>query len=73
MTVVAQGVLVVAVMALVVATTVAIARFELMCLRDLADTPDFELLYFTRAGWTALIIFVIPLGGITYLNIGRIR
>jgi hypothetical protein len=67
---VAQGILVVAV---VITAAAVIARFEGLCLRDLADTPDAELQYLTRAGWTAAIILAIPLGGIAYLYLGRIR
>jgi len=61
------------IVALVAVAVIVIARFELMCLRELAGTSDVELRYLTRAGWTALIIIAIPLGGITYLYLGRTR
>jgi hypothetical protein len=52
---------------------VALVRFELLCLRDLAQRTDQELNYLTRAGWAALIAVVIPIGGICYLYYGRPR
>jgi hypothetical protein len=52
---------------------VVLARFELLCFRDLAGRTDQELNYLTRAGWAALIAFVIPVGGICYLYYGRPR
>ena len=48
-------------------TVAAIAKFELVCLRDLAATPDHDLRYLTRPGWYAVILFAIPLGGCVYL------
>ena len=59
--------------AIIVAAIVSIARFELLCLRDLADTPDAELRYLTRTGWLAAIVLAIPIGGIAYLFNGRTR
>ncbi len=56
-----------------VAATVAIARFEQFCLRDLAQTPDPELRLFTRQGWTVLIVLWIPFGGLAYLSFGKWR
>ena len=50
---------------------VAIVRFELLCLRDLAGRRDRELNYLTRVGWTVLIALLIPIGGICYLYLGR--
>ncbi len=41
----------------------AVVRFERLCLAELDDTADVELLIFTRQGWTALILPAIPLGG----------
>lgn len=58
---------------LVVVAVLGIARFELFCLRDLADTADIELNYLTRLGWTAVIVIAIPLGGATYLCCGKRR
>ena len=57
--------------ALVVAALVMVVRFELFCLGDLAQTTDADLLYLTRRGWFALIVVVIPLGGILYLYSGK--
>lgn len=59
--------------AVVAVAVIVIARFELMCLRELAGTSDVELRYLTRAGWTSVIIVAIPLGGIAYLCLGRTR
>lgn len=50
----------------------AITRFELLCLRELASTPDLELRYLNRTGWTVAILLAIPLGGIVYLYAGRV-
>ncbi len=60
--------------ALVVAICIAtIARFELLCFKDLARRSDQELNYLSRAGWTMVIAIVIPVGGIIYLYYGRPR
>jgi hypothetical protein len=56
--------------ALVVAV-IAIGRFLVFCLSDLAATSDFELRHLTRAGWTAVIALVVPIGGIVYLYWGK--
>lgn len=50
-----------------------VARFDLLCLRDLASTADADLRYLTRTGWAAAIILAIPMGGIAYLSYGRSR
>ncbi len=57
----------------VVAFAALVLRFELLCLRELAQTPDEQLRLFTRTGWTTLIVFCIPLGGILYMTAGRWR
>jgi len=59
--------------AVVIAAAIAIVRFELLCVRDLADAPEAELRYLTRAGWLTAIVFAIPMGGVAYLCIGRTR
>ncbi len=58
-------------LALVAFAVVAIVRFELFCLRDLARRGDPELRHLNRAGWLVVIAVVIPLGGICYLCYGR--
>lgn len=58
-------------LALAAFAVVAIFRFELFCLRDLAQRGDLELRYLSRAGWLVVIAVVIPLGGICYLCYGR--
>jgi hypothetical protein len=58
--------------ALVVVGLVVVVRFEVFCLDDLAVTPDVELQLFTRTGWLALIVFIIPVGGILYLSRGKV-
>jgi hypothetical protein len=60
-----------ALLALLAIAIVAIVRFELLCLRDLAHRGDHELRHLTKAGWTVVIALVIPLGGICYLCYGR--
>lgn len=67
------GLAVVVIAAFLVALLVAIRRFVLFCLDDLAEATDAELLYLSRPGWKAAIILVIPLGGIVYLYRGRMR
>jgi hypothetical protein len=63
-----------AVLALVVVIGfAAAARFEMLCLKDLAQTPDEELRYLTRQGWLLVITFSIPFGGLLYLQCGRPR
>jgi hypothetical protein len=52
---------------------VAVARFEVLCFKDLAHRSDQELSYLSRTGWTIVIALVIPLGGIVYLYYGRPR
>ena len=54
----------------VVLIAVAI-RFDLYCLRDLAEAE--VVLYFSRQVWFSIIIFSTPLGGMTYLMLGRPR
>ena len=58
---------------IVIAILLVIGRFEAFCLRNLADTPDVELRHLTRGGWYAVILFMIPLGGVAYLYLGRAR
>lgn len=58
---------------LVVVCMVPIVRFEMLCLKDLAQRSDQELSYLTRAGWTTAIAIAIPLGGIFYLSFGRMH
>ena len=61
-----------AVLLLVLALCVlAVVRFELFCLSDLARTPDHRLRALTRQGWVVCILFVIPVGGLFYLRYGR--
>lgn len=58
---------------IIVAAVALVLRFELLCLRDLAATPDDQLLLLTRTGWSALIVLCIPVGGMLYLSAGRWR
>ena len=60
-----------AAVALVAVVVVAVLRFEVFCLGDLAGTPDVQLRYLTRTGWLVLIVLCIPLGGILYLYQGK--
>jgi len=57
----------------VVAVAALVLRFEQLCLRDLAGTPEDQLRLFTRTGWITLIVLCIPVGGILYLTAGRWR
>lgn len=58
---------------LVILPLVAVIRFEVFCLSDLADTSDADLMYLTRSGWLVLIALAIPIGGIAYLYYGKPR
>ena len=60
-----------ALLGLVAIAVVVVVRFELRCLRDLAQRSEEELRYLTRTGWTVVIALVIPIGGICYLYYGR--
>jgi hypothetical protein len=57
----------------VVVAVILAARFVLLCLNDIAGTPDSEFLYLTRRGWVAATIFTIPIGGVLYLLYGKRR
>ena len=46
-------------------------RFDLYCVRDLAEAD--VSYYSTPQVWTDIITFATPLGGITYLTVGRSR
>jgi hypothetical protein len=54
--------------AIVLATALA---FDLYCLRDLRDAP--VVFVFSRETWFYLILLATPIGGMTYLTIGRPR
>ena len=59
---------------LLVAVLVAvILRLDWLLLKDLAATPDDQLLYLTRLGWAAAIVFSFPIGAILYLRFGKVR
>jgi hypothetical protein len=45
--------------------------FDLYCLRALKDAP--RVLVFSRETWFCVILLATPLGGMTYLTIGRPR
>ena len=55
----------------VVVIVVAAVQYVRRCLGVLGDTPDGQLRYLTRAGWTAVIVCVIPVGGLLFLGFGR--
>lgn len=59
--------------ALLAAAVAVIVRFERLCLQDLAQTPDRDLQLLTRQTWTALILVLIPLGGLLYLATAKRR
>ena len=51
---------------------VAVAfAFDLYCIRDLREAP--LVFVFSRETWFYVIILATPLGGMTYLTIGRPR
>jgi hypothetical protein len=56
--------------ALVPIILVAIA-FEVFCLVDLAQAPAVR--YLPKAVWAIICVFSIPLGGLAYLLLGRVR
>lgn len=58
---------------LVVALLAVIVNVDMRLLRDLARTPDRELLLLTRKGWAAAIIFTFPFGPLLYLTRGKMR
>jgi hypothetical protein len=55
----------------VVVLIAAAIRFDLYCLRDLAEAE--VVLYFPPQVWSYIIIISTPLGGMTYLMLGRPR
>ncbi len=57
--------------AVIAVLIVAVVRFEWLCLSALAHSDDRDLRYLTRPGWIAVILVVIPLGGIAFLYTGR--
>ncbi len=46
-------------------------RFDVYCLKDLAEAD--VVYFFSRGVWAGIIIFATPLGGMTYLTVGRSR
>ena len=54
------------------ALVAAIVRIDIRLLRDLAGTPDEQLAYLTRTGWTGVILLTFPIGPILYLRFGKI-
>jgi hypothetical protein len=60
--------------ALIVAAAVVVyARYVSTVIRDINATPDSELQHLTRAGWIAVCVALIPIGGLIYLVYGRRR
>jgi hypothetical protein len=51
----------------------AIVRIDIRLLRDLAETPDEQLAYLTRTGWTGIILLAFPIGPILYLRFGKVH
>jgi hypothetical protein len=45
--------------------------FEVFCLVDLARAK--EVRYLSKGGWLIVSLISIPLGGIIYLSVGRVR
>lgn len=62
-----------AVVLLIGLVVLGVARFEMYCLTDLAETPDYQLSVLNRQGWIVLILVFIPVGGVFYLLYGRPR
>jgi hypothetical protein len=63
----------VAALLMVAALLALIVNIDLRLLRDLARTPDAELLLLTRNGWAAAIVLTFPIGPLLYLTRGKIR
>jgi hypothetical protein len=55
----------------VVVLIIVALRFDLYCLKDLAQAE--VVLYFPPRIWTYIIVLSTPLGGITYLMLGKPR
>lgn len=66
-----QDIVVVVIAAAAIAAAVMAVRFVSFCLADLAQAT--EVRYLTPQGWTVLIVLAIPLGGMLYLNYGKVR
>ena len=62
---------VILVAALAVIVAVVLYRFIALCLADLAEAPAVR--YLPRETWRLLIMIWIPIGGILYLRLGRVR
>jgi branched-subunit amino acid transport protein AzlD len=62
------------VVALIIAVAVVmVLRFLTFCIGDINGTPESQLQYLSRAGWIAVCVLSIPIGGIVYLVCGKRR
>jgi hypothetical protein len=59
------------VLLVVAVAIVAVVRFEVFCLADLVHAEQTR--YLSRAGWAAVCVISVPIGGILYLYLGRVR
>lgn len=57
--------------AAVLAAVAVIIRFELYCLRDLAEADEVQ--YLSKPAWALVCVLCIPIGGMLYLLYGRVR
>ncbi len=60
----------VVVLLVVAVAVVAVVRFEVFCLSDIVHAQRTR--YLSRAGWAAVCLVTIPIGGILYLYLGRV-
>ncbi len=58
-------------LAALVPIIVLVVAFEVFCLIDVARAG--EVRYLPRWGWAIICVISIPLGGVIYLVLGRVR
>lgn len=58
------------VVVVVVVAIFVVVRFELFCLKDIAEAENVR--YLSKPTWAVICVLSIPIGGILYLLYGRI-
>jgi hypothetical protein len=59
--------------AVVAIAVIVVVRFEVYCVTDIVRADERELRYLSKAGWVAVCLISVPIGGIVYLLCGRTR